>query len=123
MYAAQLRQKAEFKHLAKPKYAVNHYSKMQSHQLENLKRELELKQAKAQSTAMRNKTVQYRDKVNYQNEADRISGYLNRGGPRLDGGTVERLRRREAELKNLKACGVDEPKNMKPRLILATLCF
>ena len=52
MYAAQLRQKAEFKHIPKPKYTVSHYSKMQTHQLENLKRELELKQAKAQSTAM-----------------------------------------------------------------------
>ena len=43
MFAAQLRQKAEFKHMKKPTYAINHYSKMQSHQLENLKRDLELK--------------------------------------------------------------------------------
>ena len=101
MYAAQLRQKAEFKHLAKPKYAVNHYSKMQSHQLENLKRELELKRAKAQSTAMRNKTVQYRDKVNYQNEADRIRGELSRTDTRLPDGTIERLKERVEQLKKL----------------------
>jgi len=68
MYAAQLRQKPEFSHLPKPKYTVSHLSKMQTHQLENLKRELELKQAKQQSTAMRNKLLQYRDKVNYQND-------------------------------------------------------
>ncbi len=46
MHAAQFKQKAEFKHLPKPKYALSHYTKTQSHQLENLKRELELKQAK-----------------------------------------------------------------------------
>ena len=101
MYAAQLRQKAEFKHIPKPKYALNHYSKMQTHQLENLKRELELKQAKAQSTAMRNKTLQYRDKINYQNELDRIRGYLSHNNFTL--GTGKRLRDREYELKKLGA--------------------
>ena len=101
MYAAQLRQKAEFKHLPKPKYAVNHYSKMQTHQLENLKRELELKQVKAQSNAMRNKLLQYRDKVNYQNELDRIRGYLSNNNFTI--GTAKRLRDREYELKKLGA--------------------
>ena len=103
MYAAQLRQKAEFKHLPKPKYASNHYSKMQTHQLENLKRELELKQAKVQSTAMRNKTMQYRDKINYQNELDRIRGYLASYANHFPIGTVKRLRDREYELKKLGA--------------------
>ena len=101
MYAAQLRQKAEFKHLPKPKYALSHYSKMQTHQLENLKRELELKQAKKQSIVMRNKTLQYRDKVNYQNEMDRIRGCLS--NTRLPVATLERLHRRQEELKNLGA--------------------
>ena len=103
MYAAQLRQKAEFKHLPKPKYSVSHYSKMQTHQLENLKRELELTQVKAQSIAMRNKTLQYRDKINYQNELDRIRGYLSSYDNRFPIGTVKRLRDREYELKKLGA--------------------
>ena len=103
MYAAQLRQKPEFSHLPKPKYTVSHLSKMQTHQLENLKRELELKQAKQQSTAMRNKLLQYRDKVNYQNELDRIRGYLSSYDTRFPLGTVKRLRDREYELKKLGA--------------------
>ena len=104
MYAAQLRQKPEFSHLPKPKYTVNHLSKMQTHQLENLKRELELKQAKQQSTAMRNKLLQYRDKVNYQNELDRIRGELSKTGPRFaETPTIRRLKRREEELKKLGA--------------------
>ena len=103
MYAAQLRQKPEFSHLPKPKYTVNHLSKMQTHQLENLKRELELKPAKQQSTAMRNKLLQYRDKVNYQNELDRIRGYLSSYDNRFPIGTVKRLRDRESALKKLGA--------------------
>ena len=103
MLAAQLRQKAEFRHMKKPTYAPNHYGKMQTHQLENLKRDLELKQAKAQSTAMRNKTVQYRDKINYQNELDRIRGELSRNDTRLPAGTIDRLNRRREELKKLGA--------------------
>ena len=101
MHAAQLRQKAEFKHIPKATYALSHYNKMQSHQLENLKKELELKRAKAQSTAMRNKTVEYRDKVNYQNELDRIRGYLSNS--LLGATTVERLNRRTEDLKKLGA--------------------
>lgn len=103
MYATQLRMKPEFKHLKSPSYTPNHYGKMQTHQLENLKRDLELKKAKAQSTAMRQKTLEYRDKVNYQNELDRIRGYLTRSGPRLPNTTVERLREREKKLKELGA--------------------
>jgi predicted RNase H-like nuclease len=103
MYAAQLRQKPEFKHLKNPTYHINHYSKMQTHQLENLKRDLELKKARQQSTAMRNKLLQYRDKVNYQNELDRIRGYLSSYDNRFPIGTVKRLRDREYELKKLGA--------------------
>ena len=103
MFAAQLRQKAEFKHMKKPTYAINHYSKMQSHQLENLKRDLELKKAKVQSTAMRNKTVEYRDKINYQHELDRIRGELSRTDTRLPDGTRDRLRMRQEQLKKLGA--------------------
>ena len=103
MYAAQLRQKSEFRHLNRPTYTVSHYSKMQSHQLENLKKEMELKQAKVQSTAMRNKTLQYRDKINYQNELDRIRGELSRNDTRFPRGTIKRLQDRVKELKRLGA--------------------
>ena len=99
MYSAQLRQKPEFKHHKKPTYSVNHYSKIQAHQLENLKNDLEFKKAKAQATSLRNKTVQYRDKINYQNDLDRVRGYLS--NPRLPAGTVERLRHKEEELRRL----------------------
>ena len=103
MYAAQLRQKPEFKHLKSPTYQINHYSKMQTHQLENLKRDLELKKARQQSTAMRNKLVEHRDKVNYQNELDRIRGELSRTGPRLPASSIARLKQTEEELKKLGA--------------------
>ena len=103
MYAAQLRQKPEFKHLKSPTYQINHYSKMQTHQLENLKRDLELKKARQQSTAMRNKTVQYRDKINYQHELDRIRGELSRTDTRLPDGTRDGLHRRQEGLKKLGA--------------------
>ena len=98
-----MRQKAEFRHIPKPTYTVNHYSKTQPHQLENLKRDLELKHAKKQSTAMRNKLVEHRDKVNYQNELDRIRRELSRAGARLPDGTITRLRHRQEELKKLGA--------------------
>jgi hypothetical protein len=52
---------------------------------------------------MRQKTLEYRDKINYQNELDRIRGYLTRSGPRLPNTTVERLREREKKLKELGA--------------------
>jgi len=103
MYATQLRMKPEFKHLKAPSYTPNHCSKMQTHQLENLKRDLELKKAKAQSTAMRQKILEYRDKINYQNELDRIRGYLSSYDTRFPIGTVKRLRDREAALKKLGA--------------------
>ena len=103
MYAAQLNQKPEFKHLTKSTRLVNHYNKMQTHQLENVKKELELKKARAQSIAMRNKMLDYKDKVNYQNELDRIRGYLSRHDTRFPIGTIERLKNREEELKKLGA--------------------
>jgi hypothetical protein len=76
---------------------------MQTHHLENIKKELELKKARAQSIAMRNKMLDYRDKVNYSNELDRIRGYLSRNDTRFPIGTIERLKNREEELKKLGA--------------------
>ena len=79
------------------------FSKMQTHQLENIKRKLELKKAKSQSVVMRNKMLDYKDKVNYQNELDRIRGYLSKHDTRFPIGTIERLKNREEELKKLGA--------------------
>ena len=103
MYAAQLKRKPEFKDITKSAHQVNRFSKMQTHQLENIKKELELKKAKAQSVALRNKMLEYKDKINYTNELNRIRGYLSRHDTRFPIGTIERLKNREEELKKLGA--------------------
>lgn len=101
MLAAMLRQKPEFKDIKRVDDPYNKYKNMQLHQLDNIKRELELKRAKAQSIHMRNKMLEYRDKINYQNELDRITGYLSQKDTRFPIGTIERLKKREEELKKL----------------------
>jgi hypothetical protein len=103
MYAAQLKRKLEFKDITRSSDKMNTFSKMQTHHLENIKKELELKKARAQSIAMRNKMLDYRDKVSYSNELDRIRGYLSRHDTRFPIGTIERLKNREEELKKLGA--------------------
>ena len=103
MYAAQLKRKPEFKDITRSSDKMSTFSKMQTHHLENIKKELELKKARAQSIAMRNKMLDYKDKVNYQNELDRIRGYLSRNDTRFPIGTIERLKNREEELKKLGA--------------------
>ena len=103
MYAAQLKRKPEFQHLNKSTHLVNHFNKMQMHQLENLKNELEFKKAKAQSIALRNKTLQFRDKINYTNELNKIRGYLSSYDHRFPIGTIDRLENRIKELKKLGA--------------------
>ena len=50
---------------------------------------------------MRNKFLQYRDKVNYQNELDRIRGYLSRNDTRFPIGDLNQLKKREEHLKEL----------------------
>jgi len=103
MYAAQLKRKPEFKDITRSSDKLNTFSKMQTHHLENIKKELELKKAKAQSIAMRNKMLEYRDKVNYSNELERIRGYISSRDTRFPIGTVERLKNREEELKKIGA--------------------
>ena len=103
MYAAQLKRKPEFKDITRSSQKINTFNKMQTHQLETIKKELELKKAKAQSMAMRNTMLDYSNKVNYQNEMDRIRGYLSRHEARFPIGTTERLKNREEELKKLRA--------------------
>ena len=103
MYAAQLKRKPEFKDITRSSQKINTFNKMQTHQLETIKKELELKKAKAQSMAMRNKMLDHSNKVNYQNEMDRIRGYLSTHDTRFPIGTIERLKNREEELKKLGA--------------------
>ena len=50
---------------------------------------------------MRNKLLEYRDKVNYQNELDRIRGYLIRNDTRFPIGDLNRIKERQKELKEL----------------------
>ena len=103
MHAAQLKRKPEFKDKTRSSDKMNTFSKMQTHHLENIKKELELKKARAQSIAMRNKMLDYKDKVNYQNELDRIRGYISSRDTRFPIGSIERLKNREEELKKLGA--------------------
>ena len=103
MHAAQLKRKPEFKDITRSSDKMKPFSKMQTHHLENIKKELELKKARAQSIAMRNKMLDYKDKVNYQNELDRIRGYISSRDTRFPIGSIERLKNREEELKKLGA--------------------
>ena len=101
MYIAKLKQKPEFKDIQRANNDYNKYKNMQLHLLENLKKELELKQVKPRSIEMRNKLLQYRDKVNYQNEVERLTGYIESYNTRFPIGTIERLKKREQHLQKL----------------------
>ena len=98
-----MKSKPEFKDITRSSDKMNTFSKTQTHQLENIKKELELKKARAQSIAMRNKMLDYKDKVSYQNELDRIRGYISSRDTRFPIGSIERLKNREEELKKLGA--------------------
>ena len=101
MYAAMLRHRPEFRDIKRSNTEYNKYRNMQLNLLENVKKEIEMKKAKSQSIEMRNKLLEYRDKVNYQNEMDRIRGYLSRNDTRFPIGDLTRLRERQKELKEL----------------------
>ena len=101
MYIAKLKQKPEFKDIKRANNHYNKYKGMQLNLLENLKKELELKQVKPRSIEMRNKLLQYRDKVNYQNEVDRLKGVISSNDTRFPIGTIERLKKREQHLQKL----------------------
>ena len=101
MNAALLRQKPEFKDIKNSTNQYNKYRNMQLNQIDNIKRELEAKRAKTQSIELRNKMLEYRDKVNYQNEMDRIRGYLSQNDTRFPIGDLARLRKRQQDLKKL----------------------
>ena len=94
-----LRQKPEYKDIKRANMDYNKYKNMQLNLLQNLKRELELKQVKPLSIERRNKLLQYRDKLSYQNEIDRIRGQLD--DVRFPIASVERLRQRRVFLEKL----------------------
>ena len=101
MYAAQLKMKPEYKDINRTLDQYNKYKNIQLHQLENIKRELEVKRAKVQSVALKNKMLEHQKKINYINEMDRIRGYLSSYDTRFPIGTIDRLKKREDELKQL----------------------
>ena len=103
MYAAKLRQQPQFKDIKRVDNQYNKFKNMQLNQLENIKKELELKVARSQSSALRNKLLEYRNKINYQLEMDRLTGYISQKDTRFPIGTVERLKNRQEELKKLGA--------------------
>ena len=100
MYAAQLKMKPEYKDINRTLDQYNKYKNIQLHQLDSIKRELELKRAKVQSVALKNKMLEHQ-KINYINEMDRIRGYLSSYDTRFPIGTIDRLKKREDELKKL----------------------
>jgi hypothetical protein len=97
MYAAQLRQKPEYRDLQKAIDNVNRYRALQYHQLDNLRKELENREAKNNSRSNRKKLIDYQNKINYTNEIQRIRGYLSQLGPRFTT-TREALEKRKKKL-------------------------
>ena len=79
---------------------LEHYGRM--------KKMLEAHQTKAAMTAFRVKTIQDQNRLNYQNEYDRIRGLVNNNLSGLGGQTIERLRERQRELGDLGAKAVDK---------------
>ena len=73
MYAAQLRQKPEYRDLQRTFQQINKYRKMQRNQLDNMSKELEMRKSKS-STASAKKKLIDQNKINYTNEIQRIRG-------------------------------------------------
>ena len=94
MYAAMLKQKPEYKDLNRSIKQVNKYRDMQLHQLDNVKKELEVRRAKGASILLRKTLIEHQNKLNYTNELDRIRGELSRRDTRLPIGTISRLEKK-----------------------------
>ena len=105
MYSARLKQKPEYSNLKQAINQVNKYRDMQLHNLENVKKEIELRNAKGNSILLRKKLVEHQNKLNYTNELDRIRGELSRHENRFPIGTKERL---EARAKHLREMGAKD---------------
>ena len=91
MYAAQLRQKPEYRDLKRADDNLKKYRDLH-HQLKNLMKELENVKA-----SYRNKLIDHQNKINYTNEIQRIRGYLSEFGPRFTT-TREALEKRKKKL-------------------------
>ena len=83
MYAAQLRQKPEYKDLKRAVNQVNEYRSLQLHQLQNIVKEFEGRQAKYNLMSYRKKLIDHQNKINYTNEIQKIRGYLEQMDPRF----------------------------------------
>ena len=107
MYAAKLRQKPEYRDLKRATDQINKQRDMQLHQLENVKKELEMRHAKSNSILLRKKLMDHQNKLNYTNELDRIRGQMAESDSRFPIGTKQRLAHRAFELKKLGAQIID----------------
>ena len=97
MYAAKLRQKPEYRDLKRATDQIHKQRDMQLHQLENVKKELEMRHAKSNSILLRKKLMDHQNKLNYTNEIDRIRGHLSQIDPRFTS-TREASKNRKEEL-------------------------
>ena len=68
-----------------------------------MKQLLEAKQTQVDLISLRRKAIQDSNRLNYQNEYDRIRGLLSNRNEGLRGNTRERLEQRQAELEALGA--------------------
>jgi hypothetical protein len=100
MYAAQLRQKPEYRDLQRTFEQINKYRKMQHNQLDNMSKELEMRKSKSSTASAKKKLIDHQNKINYTNEVQRIRGYLSQLNPRFTT-TREELEKRKQKLMEL----------------------
>ena len=72
-----------------------------------MKQLLEAKQTQVDLISLRRKAIQDSNRLNYQNEFNRLQGELERSNPGLHGNTRARLVQRQEELMTLGAKAVD----------------
>ena len=72
-----------------------------------MKKLLEARQTQVDLLSMRRKAIQDSNRLNYQNEYNRLTGVLENSNPGLRGNTRERLVQRQEELMALGAQAVD----------------
>ena len=106
MYAAQLRQKPEYRDLKRADNNFKKYRDLQHHQLKNIMKERENVKARSSLASYRNKLIDHQNKTNYTNEIQRIRGYLSELGPRFTT-TREAVEKRKQKLLELGGTIVD----------------
>ena len=72
-----------------------------------MKKLLEARQTQVDLLSMRRKAIQDSNRLNYQNEYNRLAGVLENSNPGIRGNTRERLEQRQQELMALGAQAVD----------------